>query len=161
MKKWLIYIGGIATGIIIVMVIMVINQYDYSSNVTNDKPDDSEVFIKAREEALTNILSGRNEKPGRIIDEKSFKVFQVLTKTVALVRGQSEGGYYYGNIYLLVDKSSQILDPDFEFYDGQIVKVNENEKVRMFGTYKYITTDGMHKTVPRIRIINKELPFFN
>ena len=48
-----------------------------------------------------------------------------------------------------------ITGSDYEFYDGQIVNVNKNEEVRMYGTYKYTTTDGILKTVPRIRIGKK------
>ena len=163
-KKWLYFLAGIATGIclaiVIGVVIMVINdQYDNSSKVTeesyNRNTDNSEEIVKYREQAQTRILSGRNEIPGRIINEKSFEVFQVLTPAVALVRGQIKGGYYYGNIYLLVNEIGLITGSDYEFYDGQIVNVNENEEVRMYGTYKYTTTDGILKTVPRIRIGKK------
>ena len=164
-KKWLCYLAGIATGICLTIaigvVIMVINdQYDNSSKVTeesyNRNSDNSKEIVKYREQAQTRMLSGSNEIPGRIINEKSFEVFQVLTPAVALVRGQIKGGYYYGNIYLLVNELGLINGSDFEFYDGQIVNVKKNEEVRMYGTYKYTTTDGMLKTVPRIRIENKE-----
>lgn len=164
-KKWLYYFAGIAIGIclaiVIGVVIMVINdQYDNSSKVTEDSynrdTDNSEEIVKYREQAKTRILSGSNEIPGRIINEKSFEVFQVLTPAVALVRGQIKGGYYYGNIYLLVDELGLINGSESEFYDGQIVDVKKNEQVRMYGTYQYTTTDGILKTVPRIRIRNKE-----
>ncbi len=164
-KKWLCYLAGIATGICLAIaigvVIMVINdQHDNSSKVAeesyNRNSDNNGDIVKYREQAQTRMLSGANEIPGRIINEKSFEVFQVLTPAVALVRGQIKGGYYYGNIYLLVNEFGLMNGSENEFYDGQIVNVNKNEEVRMYGTYKYTTTDGMLKTVPRIRIVNKE-----
>lgn len=157
MKKWLVFIVGVATGIILVIVVLVINQYDCSNNV---KEDDDEPIVQSntiedRNDILTGMLSAANEKPGKIINEKSFKVFQVLTPLVALVRAES-GGYYYGTIYLLVrDMSSLYTEPDFEFYDDQIIKVPKGKVVRMFGTYNYTTVDGHYKTVPRIKIVDK------
>lgn len=157
MKKWLVFIVGVATGIILVIVVLVINQYDYSNSV---KEDGDETIVQSntiedRNDILTGMLSTANEKPGKIINEKSFKVFQVFTPLASLVRAES-GGYYYGTIYLLVrDMSSIYTEPDFEFYDDQIVKVPKGKVVRMFGTYKYTTVDGQYKTVPRIKIVDK------
>lgn len=159
MKKWLIFLVGIATGIILTIVLSWLNEYNFSNNVKDDDDIDEPVVqsntADYRDGILTGMLSAANEKPGKVINEKSFKVFQVLTPLVSLVRAES-GGYYYGTTYLLVrDMSSIYTEPDFEFYDDQIVNVPKGKVVRMFGTYKYTTVDGQYKTIPRIKIVDK------
>lgn len=156
MKKWLIYLGGIVTGVILVLVFIFIDNYDFSSN----NEEEHKVKTIAENPVKTNnyrstISSEVHDKPGVIINEKSFKVFQVISQCAALVYGKSEGGYY-GTIYLLVTNEYELFAGLVtEFYDDQIVKVPNDKVVRMFGTYHYTTRNGQYKTVPRIKIVNK------
>jgi hypothetical protein len=127
------------------------------SSQNNNSNDENVVKDDSREDNFLSTIMGEvNTPPGEIIDEKSFKVFDVYTPCAALVRGKSEGGGYYGIIYLLVrDKYYYVYNHDSEFYDDQIVKVPKGKVARMFGTHSYTTTDGRHKTVPRIMIVDK------
>ncbi len=105
------------------------------------------------EEEKTSIYEGFEN--GDIIEEKSFKVFQVLENNVALVEGKSDVDkkisydLYTGLTYLLIGKEGTT------FYDEQIVKVPQGSVVRMNGTFQYTTNGGMDKTVPRIMIMHK------
>lgn len=156
MKNWLIFLGGIVTGVVLVSVIVFFYKYDSLS--FSDEEIEEKTVVKnnaKQDDYLSTILGEVNAKPGKIINETSFKVFEVSGYS-ALVYGKSEGGGYYGTIYLLVmDKNELLLGKASEFYDDQIVKVPNGKVVRMFGTYNYTTRDGRFKTVPRIMIVDK------
>ena len=156
MKKWLIYLGGIATGVVLVLVTVFVSNYEFASYNGADTEYESTMQDNVQKDNFLSTISGEIlVEPGEIINEKTFKVFQVYTNFASLVRGKS-GDYYYGAIYLLVrDKSTMFTEPGFEFYDDQIIKVPKGKVVRMFGTYKYTTRDGQYKTVPRIMIVDK------
>ena len=147
MKNWLIFLGGIVTGVVLVSVIVFFYKYDSLS--FSDEEIEEKTVVKnnaKQDDYLSTILGEVNAKPGKIINETSFKVFEVS--------GYSAG--YYGTIYLLVmDKNELLLGKASEFYDDQIVKVPKGKVVRMFGTYNYTTRDGRFKTVPRIMIVDK------
>lgn len=157
MKNWLFFLGGIVTGVVFVLGILFVHKHDFSN--TNNKEIQEKTVVKNNEKQddyLSTILGEVNAKPGKIINETSFKVFQVHTQCAALVCGKSEGGGYYGTIYLLVtDKYELLSGKASEFYDDQIVKVPKGKVVGMFGTHKYTTRDGRIKTVPRIMIVDK------
>ena len=90
------------------------------------------------------------DKPGEVIDEPSFKVFQVLSSAEALVMGKGEGySAYLGAIYLFVD-------PEGNFYDDQIIKAPRGMEVRRVGTVRYVTKNERTKTVPVIQIMEKQ-----
>lgn len=88
------------------------------------------------------------KKNGKLINERSFKVFHVLFDGQALVYGKDEYGYYNGVVYLLIDKE------DSEMYDDQIIKVPKGKIVKRHGTYQYTTRNGRDKTVPKIMIMD-------
>lgn len=123
----------------------------------NYSEDETVVQDESQKDNFLSTIMGEVYAPaGEIINEKTFKVFEVYTPCAALVRGKSEGGGYYGIIYLLVrEKNYYVSNQVSEFYDEQIVKVPKGKVVRMFGTYSYTTRDGRHKTVPRIMIVDK------
>lgn len=87
-------------------------------------------------------------KHGKLINEKSFKVLQVLHNGQALVYGKDEYGYYNGVLYLLIDKE------DSDMFDDQIIKVPKGMIVKRHGTYQYTTRNGIDKTVPKIMIMD-------
>lgn len=142
MKNVLLFVGGMATGAILLLVVLI-----FIGKIT--QPEDSPI----NEEEKTSIYEGFEN--GDIIEEKSFKVFQVLENNIALVMGKSDVDkkisydVYNGLFYLLIGKEGTT------FYDDQIVKVPQGSVVRMNGTFKYTTNSGMDKTVPRIMIMKK------
>ena len=142
MKNVLLFVGGMATGAILLLVVLF-----FIGKIT--QPEDSPI----NEEEKTSIYEGFEN--GDIIEEKSFKVFQVLENNIALVMGKSDVDkkisydVYNGLFYLLIGKEGTT------FYDDQIVKVPEGSVVRMNGTFQYTTNSGMDKTVPRIMIMDK------
>lgn len=90
------------------------------------------------------------DNPGEVIDEPSFKVFQVLSSAEALVIGKGDGhSAYLGAIYLFVD-------PEGNFYDDQIIKAPKGMEVRRVGTVRYVTKNESTKTVPVIQIMEKQ-----
>ncbi|MBO7581818.1 MAG: hypothetical protein J6T38_09935 [Bacteroidaceae bacterium] len=136
MKNVLIFIGGMATGILLMVIVGFIL---YSIGTKQQTTIIENENVASLYEGFEN---------GEIIHEKSFQIFQVLEDNVALVNGR-ENGLYIGPVYLLIGKEGTT------FYDEQIVKVPEGGVVRMNGTFQYETKNGMDKTVPKIMIMEK------
>jgi hypothetical protein len=128
MKKWLIFGGGVLTGVILTFVILFIAAKG-SSN------EDFKLF----------------EKPGEVVDVTSFKVFQVLEDDVALVKGLSNDDYdiYSGPIFLIVNDEGKY------YTDDEIINVPDGKVVRKVGVYHYQTKAEFDKTVSVIEIMDK------
>lgn len=127
MKQFLIFILGVIVGVVLTFVLAF---YMSSTDVNDD-----------------NII--RFDNPTEIVNEQSFEVFQVVGDNMALVHGQSSPGYYYGTLYLLVNKEGKY------YYDDEIVKVPKGKVVKQVGIYRYITKSDIQKTVPIVQIMNK------
>lgn len=125
MKKWLIFGGGIVTGVVLTFLFAFL----FSSSCS-DSNDGATWF----------------EEPGDVIELESFKVFQVLDKDAALVRGASLD---LGVVYLLTN------DGDKYYYDDELIKVPDGKVVRQVGIYQYQTKSEFKKTVPIIQIMDK------
>ena len=93
MKKWVVYLLGILTGVVLTQVGITLFAY-----ISNANSDDGITFF---------------ENPGKIAEDKAFKVFQVLDDDAALVKAQSDEEFdlYFGKVYLLVN------DEDEFYYD--------------------------------------------
>ena len=130
MKKWFIFVGGILTGI----VLMILVAFAYSASKSD------------RNNGLTWF-----EKPGDIIEINSFKIFQVLYDDAALVHGKSHENYdiFSGAVYLLTNESGKY------YYDDEIVEVPDGKVVRQVGIYRYQTNSLGEKTVPIIKIMDE------
>lgn len=126
MKKWLIFIGGVVTGMVLTFVFALIFYLNYSGL------DDRTTWF---------------EKPGDVIDIEAFEVFQVLSEDAALVHAQSYR--YSGTVYLLTNDEGKY------YYDDEVVKVPEGKVARQIGLYQYQTKSEFSKTVPIIQIMNK------
>ena len=132
MKKWLVFILGVFTGIVLTILFAVI----FSSGVKMNGKNNSGVTWF--------------DKPGDVLEVKSFKVFQVLGDNSALVHGKENNYNYYGGaVYLLTNDEGKY------YYDDEIVDVPKGKIVRQFGIYQYQTRSEFGKTVPIIRIVDK------
>lgn len=83
------------------------------------------------------------ESPSEKVNIKSFKVFQVIRKNMALVK---ENNKSLNNItYLLTN------DDNKYYYDDEIINIPKNQIVRQIGIFQYESRLGQ-KTVPIITI---------
>lgn len=132
MKKWLIFGGGVLTGIVLTFVF---------------------AFIFSASRSGINGGATWFEKPGDVIEVKAFKVFQVLGKDAALVNGQSHEDLdldiFAGAVYLLTNEDGKY------YYDDEVIRVPEGKVARQVGIYQYQTNSNFGKTVPIIQIMNK------
>ncbi len=128
MKKWMIFGGGIITGVILTMLFLF-------ALAKGKKDDDFKLF----------------EKPGEEVHVNAFKVFQVLDDGAALVNGKSNEKYdiYGGPVYLLIN------DEGIYYTDDEIIEVPKGRVVRKVGVYHYQTKMEFEKTVSVIEIMDK------
>ncbi len=133
MKKWLIFIGGIVTGIVLTLFVLIVIAVNKDTTTSTD-------------EKLTLF-----EKPGDLIDTPSFEVFQVLEDNAALVRGVTNVNYdiYTGPVYLIKNDEGKY------YYDDEIIKTPRGKVVRQVGIYRYETKSEDNKTVPVIEIMDE------
>jgi hypothetical protein len=135
MKKWVVYLLGILTGVILSVAL------SFVLAITGDDVYDSE--------ELSNNDRIIFEKPGDIIDIQEFKVFQVVEKNAALVTENTDYDSNFGSIYMLNNDDGKY------YYDDEIIKIPEGKVVRQLGIYRYPTQNKMIKTVPIIAIMEK------
>ncbi len=132
MKKWLIFGGGVLTGIVLTIIFTFIFSANRSGN------DDGTTWF---------------EKPGDVIEVKAFKVFQVLGEGAALANGQTHEHmdleFFTGAVYLLTNEDGKY------YYDEEVVRVPEGKVARQVGIYQYQTTSDFEKTVPIIQFMSK------
>ena len=130
MKKWLIFGGGVLTGVVLTFLFAFI----FSASRSNG--DDDITWF---------------EKPGDVIEANAFEVFQVLSDDAALVHGQSyeDLEIFSGAVYLLTNEDGKY------YYDDEVVRVPEGKVARQVGIYRYQTESKFEKTVPIIQIMSK------
>lgn len=141
MKKVLIYIAGIITGIILTILI-------------------SLFLAQSADNGITMF-----EKPGDCISANQLKVFQVIDSGVALAHAavieEFDGnGSYRESISAMADELSFmngtivliINDEGKYYYDEEIIEIPSGKQARQVGVYKYSTSTG-YKTVPIIKIM--------
>ena len=140
MKKWLIYIAGIVTGIVLTLLFAVIVT---SVNENKEEGSDSKESVEVPEEYDDIKLF---DEPGEIIEENSLKVFQVLTDHTALVRNPNS---YIGTVYLITNRDKKY------YYDTQQIEIPKGKVIRQVGIYRYPNKNDDIKTVPIIMIMDK------
>lgn len=135
MNKWLIFGGGVVTGVVLMFLVLFL----YGMSTQESAQDDS---------GLTLF-----DEPGEVIESRSFKVFQALGEGSALVNAENPENekfesykYVDGLVCLLVDMDKKM------YYDEEIVTVPEGKVARQIGVYQYETNGKYSKTVPVIRI---------
>jgi hypothetical protein len=147
MKKWMIFVAGIVFGFALSFIIDKIVNNEASEPQPKEK-----VEAKAEEEPEQEEEEDDGihyfEEPGDIIEGNSFKVFQVIAKDAALVRGKTEYDSYLGTIYLIVNNEGKY------YYDDEIVKIPTGKVLRQIGIYQYPTRRDIVKTVPIIMIMD-------
>lgn len=92
------------------------------------------------------------EQPAGTIESYSFRIVQVLPNGNALAFSESElfkDVAHTGPVVLLLSDESS------HYYDDQIVRVPKGKRAFQMGVYQYETNEGMHKTVPVVRIMSK------
>ena len=126
MKSVLIFIGGMVTGILLMVIVCFI----FYKIGTNQNFVDNDPI-----QYLEKPVSYENKK------ETSFQVLQVLGNAALATEASDEIGgnvMYLGNTVLVLGEN---------YYSDQIVTVKNPQRV---GTYNYTTNSGMPKTVPVI-----------
>lgn len=92
------------------------------------------------------------DKPGKVIEsEYSFRVIQVVDENSAIVVEQDISSIFgFGLTALLVHNNAY-------FYDNQEIEIGKKQQFRQVGVYTYMTTEGEQKTIPVIKIFNKNM----
>ena len=140
MKKWLIFLCGTVTGIVLTILLAVV--VNGLREGKEEKVDSSELVEKPTLKEDIKLF----DEPGDIIKENSLKVFQVLTDHTALVRNINS---YIGTVYLITNKDNKY------YYDTQEIDIPKNKEIRQIGIYRYPTQNDIIKTVPIIMIMDK------
>ena len=140
MKKWLIFLYGTVTGIVLtILLAVVVNSLREGKE---EKVDSSELVEKPTLKEDIKLF----DEPGDIIKENSLKVFQVLTDNSALVRNINS---YIERYYIITNKDNKY------YYDTQEIDIPKNKVIRQIGIYRYPTQNDIIKTVPIIMIMDK------
>lgn len=130
MKSVLIFIGGVATGVVLTILGFVIFSVIVASHSTSVKDENGMQLF---------------EQPGNVVNEKSFEVFQAIEQGAALVHGGND----HITIYMLMD------DEGNYYYDHEIITVPAGKVVRQIGVFNYSTRGGLERTVQVVKIMNK------
>lgn len=90
------------------------------------------------------------DKPGKVIaSDYPFMVIQVIDKNSAIVEEKDISSIFgMGFTALLVQDNAY-------FYDNQEIEIGKKQQFRQVGVYIYMTTEGEQKTIPVIKIFNK------
>ena len=127
MKKIWVYILGILTGIAATILILII--------IGKSANDDGTVFF---------------DKPGKVMEDTSYKVIQALNDGFALANGQGDYGESYVGLTVLIYN-----EDGTPFYDGQIITAPKGKCFRQIGIYRYQTRIEIDKTVPIVTLYDK------
>lgn len=125
MKKWLIYVLGIITGVVLTVgfvfaLAFCVNMHNKSGIVG------LEMF----------------DEPGEVMDYSQFEVFQVVDAGCALANADDD----FGSIVFIIPDDEQ------KFYDDQKIVLKGNQCAQRVGTYRYSTKAGIERTVPAVKI---------
>ena len=96
MNRLLVFLGGLLAGIALTLAVMFVLSRSVESMDSDGATDSkTEAENERNRDGVTYF-----EEPGDIINEKSFRVFQVIADDAALVKG---GNGYLGTIYAIVN----------------------------------------------------------
>ena len=133
MRKFLLFLGGVITGVVLTVVFAL---------VVSNSQNSSQGSISG----LTFM-----DTPGQVMEAQSYKVLQVIENGYALTHARSNDFFdSYSGILVLV-----LTDDPSEFYDDKIIKTPAGKCFRQVGTYQYETKAEIWKTVPAIALFDK------
>ncbi|MBD5067827.1 MAG: hypothetical protein HDT51_00460 [Alistipes sp.] len=125
MKNLLIFVAGVITGIVFIVLLSV-----FISTVDN--------------QGITMF-----DEPGDYIQGNRFEVLQEVRPGAALAHAEDKKygiSTFTGVLVLFVN------DEGKRYYDEEIIKIPNGKRVRQVGIYKYESKAGAAKTVPVVRI---------
>lgn len=126
MKKTLIFLGGIITGILLLAFLSLF------------------VVDNSAHKGLTLF-----EKEGECISTSSFKVIQVLDSGNALANEIQGSGLAIGVTVLFLNEGNS------SYYDEQIIDIPRGKCARQIGVFKYTSRADREKTIPAVVIREK------
>ena len=137
MKKWVVFLLGLISGVVLTLVTMVILAMGANTNANNN--------------GVTLF-----DKPGECLNAKAFEVMQVVDNNHALAHEVEWNDvlerYVQTGLGLLVLVTN---DNGEYYYDNQIIEVPQGMCMRQVGIYRYQTRMDMEKTVPIVKLMNK------
>lgn len=141
MKKWLVYLLGIITGVILTFAFAFYVNLSNNSGIVE--------LPKSNNSASNNKNAGKTlfDKPGDCVSRKNFEVQEVLESgdAIALEIRETISGYVFTSdleVLILAQEGSN-------FYNKQIVKAPQGKCARQIGNYKY-QEYGNTKVIPII-----------
>lgn len=153
MKKWVVYLLGIVTGVVLTFAAL------FGISIIKDAIDNRskptpEPVVTVDENPVDNRYTMFDE-PGEVLEDRAVQVFQVVSQDAALVKGQDArtrrlgSDLFLGPIYMYMNNEGKIL------YDEQIIKAPAGKVFRQMGIFRYEANSGMLKTVPVITLMDK------
>lgn len=127
-KKILIYVAGVVTGVILVILFAVIFS---GKNTVNS--------------GITLF-----EKEGECVSCNSFEVFQVLDTGDALANEIEPGLSVATGVTVLFLNNGKM-----SYYDDQVINISAGKCAKQIGVFKYKSNAGMERTVPIVEIRDK------
>lgn len=137
MKKWVVFLLGLISGVVLTLVTMVILAMGANTNANNN--------------GVTLF-----DQPGECLNAKAFEVMQVVDNNHALANELE----WNEILERYVPTASGLLvlvtnDNGDYYYDDQIIEVPDGMCMRQVGIYRYQTMSDMEKTVPIVKLMNK------
>ena len=137
MKKWVVFLLGLISGVVLTLVTLVIIAMGANTNANNN--------------GVTLF-----DQPGECLNAKAFEVMQVVDNNHALAHElewneilESYVPTASGLLVLVTNDNGEY------YYDDQIIEVPDGMCMRQVGIYRYQTMSDMEKTVPIVKLMNK------
>jgi hypothetical protein len=137
MKKWVVFLLGLISGVVLTLVTMVILAMGANTNANNN--------------GVTLF-----DQPGECLNAKVFEVMQVIDNNHALAHEVEWNDVL--ETYMQTGSGLLVLvtnDNGEYYYDDQIIEVPQGMCMRQVGIYRYQTRMDMEKTVPIVKLMNK------
>lgn len=153
-KKWAWFGMGFFSGFIFCIILIAMLGHNASKNDNQISDEASSEVVEEKSKIVEIDVPDPEgvylfDEPGDIVNDKSFKVLQVIGTNTALAKAKSESGFYWGILYLLVNKENKF------YYDDEIINTPKNNVVRQIGVYRYTSKNGDLKTVPIVMFFDK------
>ena len=137
MKKWVVFLLGLISGVVLTLVTMVILAMGANTNANNN--------------GVTLF-----DQPGECLNAKAFEVMQVVDNNHALAHEVEWDDVL--ERYMQTGSGLLVLvtnDNGEYYYDDQIIEVPQGMCMRQVGIYRYQTRMDMEKTVPIVKLMSK------